>query len=131
MTRYAIIKYACSPEFCYDHKVASLLAGVSTHFIRRCEKEELISCRTMIYGQKGMRFKDVQKLKLIRHLHEDLGFELDAVDFLLRYRKQMKKTERQMDEMRDYIHQKERLHQAEVRALRRRLKELSGEGDRE
>lgn len=131
MTTYAVIKYSSSPGFYFDYTVAASLAGVSTQFIRRCEDEELIRCRMMIYGQKGLCFEDVQKLKLIRHMHEDMGLALDAVDFLLRYRNRIKLAERQMDQMKRQMRQKERLHQAEIRALRRRLVELSGKGEAE
>lgn len=131
MTTYEVIKYSSSPGVYFEYTAAASLAGVSTQFIGRCEDEELISCRTMVYDKKGLCFEDVQKLKLIRHMHEDMGLALDAVDFLLRYRNRIKMAERQMEEMKRHMRQKERLHQAEIRALRRRLAELTGKVERE
>lgn len=129
MTTYAVVKYSRSPGFYFEYTAAASLASVSTQFIRRCEDEDLIRCRMMIHGQKGLCFEDVQKLKLIRHLHEDMGLALDAVDFLLRYRNRLKMIERRMDEMKRHMREKERGHQAEIRALRRRLVQLSGKNE--
>ena len=126
MTTYAVVKYSMSPGVYFEYTAAASLASVSTQFIRRCEDEELIECTVMVHGQKGLCFEDVQKLKLIRHLHEDMGLDLDAVDFLLRYRKRLKMIEHRMNEMKSHMRDKERAHQAEIRALRRRLVELSG-----
>ncbi len=57
---------------------------VSEAFIHQCEREELVTSRVMLHGKKGLCFADVCKLKRIRHLHEDMGLDLEAVDFVLR-----------------------------------------------
>ncbi|MFT5701519.1 MAG: hypothetical protein ACI8ZB_004414 [Desulforhopalus sp.] len=125
MNKYQIVTYSNPPEVHFEYNTAAFLANVSTQFIHQCEFEELITCRIMIHGKKGLCFADVQKLKLIRHLHEDMGLALDAVDFLLRYRSRIKMIQRQLDETKRYMRDKERKYEAEILALRRRLEELS------
>lgn len=127
MNKYQLVTYSDPPEIHFEYTTAAFLAGVSTEFIRRCEREELISCRFMIFGKKGLCVADVQKLKLIRHLHEDMGLDLDAVDFLLRYRNRIKAMQRRLDEMKQYMRDKELQYETEIFALRRRLAELSGD----
>ncbi len=129
MNKYQIVTYSVPPEVHFDYKMAAFLAGVSTQFVHQCEQEELITCCIMIHGIKGLCFADVKKLKLIRHLHDDMGLSLDAVDFLLRYRKRIKAMQRQLDEMKQHMRAKERQYEAEILALRRRLIELSDNDD--
>lgn len=125
MNKYQIVTYSVPPGVHFEYKIAAFLANVSTQFVHQCEQEDLITCRIMIHGIKGLCFADVQKLKLIRHLHEDMGLALDAVDFLLRYRKRIKTMQCQLDEMKQHMRDKERQYEAEMLALRRRLIELS------
>lgn len=125
MNKYQIVTYSDPPEVHFEFTTAAFLAGVSKEFIHQCEREELITCRFMILGKKGLCFADVQKLKLIRHLHEDMGLDLDAVDFLLRYRNRIKTMQRRLDEMKQYMRDKELKYEAEILTLRRRLAELS------
>jgi hypothetical protein len=62
----------------------------------RCEREELAGSRVMLHGKKGLCFADVRKLKLVRHLHEDMGLDLEAVDLVLRYRNQIRTMQRRL-----------------------------------
>ena len=64
---------------------------VSEAFIHQCKREELVTSRVMLHGKKGLCFADVCKLKRIRHLHEDMGLDLAAVDFVLRNRRRIKR----------------------------------------
>lgn len=125
MNTYQIVTFSNPPEFHFEYRTAAYLASVSTEFISRCEHEELISCRIMMHGQKGLSVAEVKKLKLIRHLHEDMGLALDAVDFLLRYRNRLKTMQSSLDEMKQQMRDRERRHEAEIHALRLRLIELS------
>jgi len=79
----------------------------------------------MLHGKKGLSFVDVGKLKHIRHLHEDMGLDMEAVDFVLRYRKQIHAIQRRLDEMEQRMRQKEQEHQTEILALRRRLAQIT------
>jgi hypothetical protein len=125
MKKYQLAIYSDHPEVLFEQRIAALLARVSEEFIRRCEIEELVRCRIMLHGKKGLCFADVHKLKLIRHLHKDMGLDLEAVDFVLRYRNRIKTMQRRLDEMKKRLGQKEQDHLAEIQALRRQLAEVS------
>ena len=125
MGKYQVVLYSNAPDVHFDYKTAAALANVSRQFLRLCECEELISCRKMIFGKKGLCFAEVQKLKLIRHLHEDMGFSLDAVDFILRYRKRMMGMKRQLREQKKQMLDKEQQYEAEIFELRRQIGRLS------
>jgi hypothetical protein len=82
----------------------------------------------MLHGKKGLCFADVCKLKRIRHLHEDMGLDLETVDFVLRYRNRIKKMQRRLSEMEQRMRRKEQEYLTDILALHRRLAQLS-EGD--
>ena len=46
------------------------------------------------------------KPKLVRHLHDDMGLDLEAVDLVLRYRNQIQEMQRRLDEMEQRLPQK-------------------------
>ena len=121
MNKYPIAIYSDHPEVHFEHRTAARLVRVSEEFILHCEREELIASRIMLHGKKGLCFADVCKLKRIRHLHEDMGLDLEAVDFVLRYRNRIQTIQRRLDEMEQRMRQKEQEHLNEVLALRRRL----------
>lgn len=120
MDTYPIAIYSNPDGFCFEYKIAAQLACVSVSFVLQCEHEELITCQMMMHGRRGLCFTEVQKLKLIRHLHEDMGVPLDALDFLLLYRSRIKAMQREIEEMKRYIQMQERLHKAEILSLQRR-----------
>ena len=128
MTKYPIAIYSDHQEVHFEHRTVARLARVSEEFIHRCERQELVACRIMLHGRKGLCLADVYKLKRIRHLHEDMGLDLEAVDFVLRYRNQIQTMQRRLDEMEQRMRQKEQEHLNEILAFRRRLAQLS-EGD--
>ncbi len=117
MEYYPVTIYFNPPGFHFDYKTAALLASVSVHFIHQCEHADLITCQMMIHGRRGLCFADVQKLKLIRHLHEDMGVPLDVLDFLLLYRNRIKAMAREIEEMKRYIQMTERMHKDEILSL--------------
>lgn len=121
------ITISCNPPVThFEYSLVAQLARVSKEFILLCEREELIKGRIMLHGVKGLCCEDVNKLKLIRYLHEDMGLDLGSVDFVLRYRERLKMMKRQIDEMERLLRQKEQEHQAEVLALCRQLKQRDG-----
>jgi hypothetical protein len=124
MNKYPIALYSDNSEILFELRTAQRLARVSEEFVHQCECEELVTFRIMLHGRKGLCFADVCKLKLIRHLHEDMGLDLEAVDFVLRYRKQIKTMQNQLEEMEQRMHQKEQEHLNEILALRRRLEQI-------
>ncbi len=124
MKKYQIAPFYNDPDAHYEYRLVARMTRVSEEFILRCEHEELITAHKMHDGAKGLSTADVGKLKLIRHLHEDLGLDLEAIDFVLRYRERVKVLERQLEEMQQLLHQKEQEHQAEVLDLCRRLAQM-------
>lgn len=124
MNKYPPVIYSDHPEVHFEHRTAARLARVAEKFIHQCEREELVTSRIMLHGKKGLCIADVCKLKRIRHLHEDMGLDLEAVDFVLRYRNQIQTMQRRLDEMEKRMRQKEREHLNEIMALRRRLAQI-------
>ena len=119
MSKYPLAIYCDHPELHFEHRTAARLARVSVEFIRRCEREELVTSRIMLDGKQGLCFAEVCKLKLVRHLHEDMGLDLEAVDLVLQYRNQIKKLRRQIEEMQQRMRQKEQEHLSQIATLRR------------
>ncbi|MEJ2170631.1 MAG: chaperone modulator CbpM [Desulfobacterales bacterium] len=101
-------------------RTAARLARVSEDFIYQCDREGLVNARVMLHGKQGLCFADVSKLKLVRHLHDDMGLDLEAVDIVLRYRGRIRIMQRRLDEAEQRLRQKEQEHHIEVLALRRR-----------
>jgi DNA-binding transcriptional MerR regulator len=106
-----------------DCRKVARLARVSEQFIFECEHEELVTTRTLPDGRRGLRRADVRRIRVIRHLHEDMGLDLEAVDFVLRYREQIKALKRRHAEVVEQLRRREQEHLEELRALRRRLAE--------
>lgn len=128
MNKYPLAIFSDHTKVHFEHKTAARLARVSVAFIHECEKEELVKSRTMLHGIKGLCFADVCKLKRIRYLHEDMGLELEAVDFALQYRNRIKTMQLRLDEMEQSMRQKKQEHLYEILMLRQQLAQLS-EGD--
>ena len=121
MKEYAIAIYSDHPEVHFEHRTAARLARVSEAFIHRCEREGLVTSKIMLHGKRGLCIADVRKLKRIRHLHEDMGLDLEAADFVLRYRNCIVKMGCRMEEMERRIRRKEREHLKEISDLHRRM----------
>ena len=124
MNKYPPVIYSDHPEVHFEYRTAARLARVSEEFIHQCEREALVTSRIMLHGKKGLCIADVCKLKRIRYLHEDMGLDLEAVDFVLRYRNQIQTMQRRLDEMEKRMRQKEREHLNQIMALRRRLAQI-------
>ena len=125
MKKYQLSIYSDYPEVHFELRTAACLARVSEKFIYQCECEELVTCHMMLHGRKGLCFTDVRKLKLIRHLHEDIGLALDVMDFVLQYRNRIEAMQRRLTEMEKLQGQKEQELLDEIRALRRQLAQVS------
>jgi hypothetical protein len=96
---YPLAIYCDHPEPHFELSTAASLARVSEDFIYRCDHEGLVKVRVMLHGKKGLCFADVCKMKLVRHLHEDMGLDLEAVDLVLRYRKQIGTLQRGLTDL--------------------------------
>ena len=126
MKTYPLGRYCDPPDAHFEYTIAARLARVSISFIHKCEQSELITSRTMLHGKKGLCIDDVTKLKLIRHFHEDLGLELETVDFILSYRSQIQKMKRRLEDMHQRLQRQEQDHRMQMLALRRQLAQASG-----
>jgi len=129
MKQYPLAIYCDHREPHFELGTAAILAGVSEEFIRRCESEALVTFRVMLHGEKGLCLADVCKLKVARHLHEDMGLDLEAVDLVLQYRKQIRAMQRRLADMEQRLRRKEQEHRVEILALRRRLALIRDESD--
>jgi len=105
MRDYPPAIFCDQPEVHFEIRTAARLARVSEGFIYRCESEQLVTCRVMLHGKKGLCFADVCRLKLVRHLYEDMGLDLAAVDLVLRYRKQIRTLQRRLADMEQRLRQ--------------------------
>lgn len=125
MKHFPLAIFSGHSEVHFELSTAARLARVSEKFIQRCECEELITCRIMLHGKKGLCVKDVGKLKIIRHLHEDMGLDLEAVDFVLRYRNRIQTMKHRMNEMARRMQSRQGKYETEIQDLRRQLSQLS------
>ena len=126
MVKYPLSLYCDCPEPHFELGTAASLARVSEEFIFRCEREGLFTARIMLHGKKGLCFADVRKLKLVRHLHNDMGLDLGTVDLVLRYRNRIQEMQRRLDEMEQRLRRKEQNHHIEILALRQQSAEDVG-----
>ena len=124
MKQYPLAIYCNHVEPQFELGTAAKLARVSEDFIYRCDSEGLVTSRVMLHGKQGLCFSDVCKLKLVRHLHDDMGLDLEAVDIVLRYRSRIRMMQRRLDEAEQRLCQKEQEHQVEILTLRRRLAQI-------
>ena len=102
---------------------AAALARVSVEFVRRCEREDLIPAQTTIGDKTGFLRTAVCDLMRVRHLHEDLGLDLEAVDFIMRMRRRVMDLERQLQENEQRMIAREEAFLTEIRDLRLQLTE--------
>ena len=124
MVKYPLSLYCDHPEPHFELRTAARLARVAEEFILRCDREGLVRARVMLHGKQGLCFADVRRLKLVRHLHEDMGLDWEAVDMVLRYRNQIRKMQRRLEEMEQRLRQKEQAHHMEILALRRQSAQM-------
>jgi len=107
-------------EVVYSLTETAKLARVTTEFICECERENLVHT-TMAQGSKGYGHEAIRRLIRIRHLHQDLGLDLMAVDCILRMRKQMDTLRQQLDEMEQRMHRREQELLQEIQNLKKRI----------
>lgn len=125
MKNYPLTILCDHSEVHFEHRTAARLARVSEELIHQCEHDEIVTSRIMLHGRKGLCFEDVCKLRIIRHLHEDMGLDLEAVDFVLRYRDRINTLKRRLEGMERRLRHNENKYQAEIQALRRQLSQIS------
>ena len=107
-----------SEHVVYAPDTAARLARVSVEFVRQCEQGDLIPRQITVGGETGFLRAAVSDLICVRHLHEDLGLELDAVDFIMRLRRRITALDRHAQEMEQRMIGREQELLAEIRRLR-------------
>ena len=127
MNDYPLAIYCDHPEVHFEVQTAARLARVSIAFIRECEREDLVCCRTMLHGKKGLCVAEVRKLKLVRHLHEDLGLDLEAVDMVLRYRNRIQALQNRLEKAEAGWQRRRQQYRAEIGALKAKLAKAADE----
>lgn len=115
----AIIFQSQDEEHIYIRSFAARLAGVSEEFILQCEQEGLISSKQKTGDLIGLDKKSVQRLALIRRLHQELELDLDTIDLVLHMRRQIIDLQNQMEEFERKARQKERQLLDEMQQFRR------------
>lgn len=121
MTESDIAAYNEPDEVHFSIQTAARIARVSEFFIFSCEREELVTTRSMHSGETGICYSDIKKLKLVRHLHEDLGFKLENIEFVLRLRGRLQQLYDHEKQLVESHHRREKELLAEIENLRRRL----------
>ena len=104
----------------YSLSAAARLARVTAEFIQECVSENLIQV-TILQGNIGYDYDAVRRLIRIRHLHSDLGLDLTAIDYILKMRRQISNLQRQVNDMKRHMRQREQELLLENQRLQKRL----------
>lgn len=115
-----IIHYPNDENIVYRSFHAAYIACVSLDFLLVCEREGLISPTFNAEGLTGYTLQEIQKLQVIRRLHEDLNLNFPAIDVVLHMREQIEELAGQ----RRSIERRFLKQQAEIKQLRRLLQRL-------
>jgi DNA-binding transcriptional MerR regulator len=108
----------------YNVSMTAMAARVSTSFVNECERENLIQAK-VVEGRKGYDHSTVRRLIRIRHLHDDLGFDLQAIDFILRMHTRLIDLQRRLDDMEAQMRAREMELLDEIQTLEKRLAQES------
>lgn len=105
----------------YSRNDAARLARVSVSFWRLCEQEGLVHARRMVGGGKGYHPEDIERMAIIRRLHEDLELDMSSLEVVLQMRQRILELLDEVEDMELMARQRERELLAQLRALRQRL----------
>ena len=86
---HEIIHYPNDEKSVYISIQAAYIACISLDFLLACEAEELIKPQYTAEGSPGYTLKDIQRLQIIRRLHEDLNLNFPAIEVVLHLREQI------------------------------------------
>ena len=124
MTESMIEIHLDSRQGFYTVSMTAMAARVSTSFVNECERENLIQAK-VVEGRKGYDHSMVRRLIRIRHFHEDLGFDLQAIDFILCLRTRLIDLQKRLDEMETRMRVREMGLLDEIQTLKKRLEQDS------
>lgn len=103
-------------EPCYVISVAARLTDLHPQTLRHYERIGLIKPARSSGNRRLYSQQDVERLRQITRLTEDVGVNLAGVDLILQMREEMRKMEREMDHMQAEL-------EAEIRRLRQSLEQ--------
>jgi len=110
-----------NPEYdepCYTISVAAKLVNLHPQTLRRYEELGLIKPRRAS-GRRLYSPRDLDRLRKIASLRDDLGVNLAGVEVILRMRERIERMQREMERMRIEF-------EAEIERLRRQLEREGG-----
>jgi DNA-binding transcriptional MerR regulator len=115
-----IIHYPDDEKTVYVSFQAAYIACVALDFLLACEQEGLITPQYRAKGITGYTLKEIERLQIIRRLHEDLNLNFPAIDVILHLREQIE----ELAEQRSSIERKLLEQQAELQQLKKILQLL-------
>jgi MerR family transcriptional regulator/heat shock protein HspR len=105
-----------SDEPCYIISVAARLTDLHPQTLRHYERIGLIKPARASGNRRLYSDSDLERLRWISRLTDEMGVSLAGVELILEMREEMRKMEQQMDRMQAEL-------EAEIRRLRRRLEQ--------
>jgi len=115
-----IIHYPNNENTTYISFQAAYIACVSLDFLLVCEHEGLITPRINTSGCRSYTMKEIQRLKIIRRIHEDLNLPFPAIEVILHLREQIQ----ELNTQRSAFERKFKQQQAELDLLKSQLRLL-------
>ena len=119
---YDMIHYPQDERTVYVSVQAAHIACVSLDFLVACEREGLVSPQSTPGGEKGYTLGDIERLIVIRRLHEDLALDLGAIEVVLHLRERV----REHAERRRNLERKLARQKARLQSLQRLVRRLQG-----
>ncbi len=121
MTSRAMIHYPDDDQSLYEEHSAAHIACVSLDFLVWCRKQGLLPASSPDQDPPTYTWTDIQRLVVIRRLHEDLQVEMSDMDLILhlRSRLQAQSKRRQKLETR-VLHQQQEIQR--LKAILQRLR---------
>ena len=90
-------------EPCFVISVAAKMVGVHAQTLRYYEREGIIAPSRSRGNQRLYSTIDIERLRQIKTLVDDLGVNLAGVDVILRLTERIAEMERQMEAMQSHI----------------------------
>jgi len=119
-----IIHYPNNENTTYISFQAAYIACVSLDFLLACEQEGLITPNWKTEGRTGYTMKEIQRLQIIRRLHEDLDLNFPAIDVILHLREQIRELATQRSSFKGKILEQ----QAELSRLKNLIQQYKSAG---
>lgn len=114
---HEIIHYPNDNKSVYISFQAAHIACISIDFLLACEAEELIKPQYTAEGSPGYTLKDIERLQIIRRLHEDLRLDFPAIEVVLHLREQID----ELAEQRSFFERRLMKQQIEIQRLKKLL----------